>query len=187
MASAPTHILATSAVAVFFARPSVRWHLWLWGAVLAVLPDLDVIGFRLGVAYGDMLGHRGLSHSLVFAGLVSGAVVFFVYRTGAGALTPGQVWLFLFLATVLHGVLDAFTNGGLGIAFFAPFTNERYFFPFRPLEVSPLSVRRFLTGNGDVILANEIRWVWLPSTVVVASVLGYRFVHRPTNIPSRAA
>jgi inner membrane protein len=187
MASAPTHIVASTAVAVFFARPSVPRHLWLWAAVLAVLPDLDVIGFRVGVAYGDMLGHRGLSHSLLFAAVVSGAVVLFAYRTGAGALTPRQVWLFLFLATALHDVLDGFTNGGLGVAFFAPFTSERYFFPFRPLEVSPLSIQRFVSGNGLAILANEIRWVWLPSAVVVASVLGYRFVRRPTNVASRAA
>jgi hypothetical protein len=35
----------------------------------------------------------------------------------------------LFLATAGHGLLDAMTNGGLGLAFFSPFDNHRYFLP----------------------------------------------------------
>ena len=34
---------------------------------LAVLPDLDVLGFHAGIPYEHTLGHRGLSHSLLFA------------------------------------------------------------------------------------------------------------------------
>jgi inner membrane protein len=181
MASAPTHIVAMAAVATFFYRPRLPWHLWGAGAVLAVAPDLDVVGFRFGVAYGDILGHRGLSHSLAAALLVSGLVVLVFYRHGAGSLTTTQVWLFLFFATAAHGVLDAFTNGGLGVAFLAPFSSERHFFPFRPLEVSPLSIRRFLTGNGIQILANEMLWVWIPSLLAGAGVLWYRLHRRATR------
>ena len=39
--------------------------------------------------------------------------------------------LYLFLSTASHGVLDALTDGGLGVAFFSPFDQTRYFFPFR--------------------------------------------------------
>jgi inner membrane protein len=45
--------------------------------------------------------------------------------------------IFFFLLTASHGILDAFTNGGLVIALFSPFSNERYFFPWTPIEVSP--------------------------------------------------
>jgi inner membrane protein len=179
--------MAAAAIAAFFHRPSVPWHLWLAAAMLAVAPDLDVIGFRFGIAYGDMLGHRGLSHSLTVAGLLSALVAFSFYRPGAGPLTFRQVWLFLFLAMASHGVLDAFTNGGLGIAFFAPFSKARYFFPVRPLEVSPLSVSRFLTADGVAILGNEMRWVWVPAAVIVAGVFAYRYWQRTHNVPSRVA
>ena len=37
-----------------------------------------------------------------------------------------------------HGVLDALTDGGPGVAFLAPFDDTRYFFPWRPIRVSPL-------------------------------------------------
>jgi inner membrane protein len=177
MASAPTHVVATAAVATFFYRPRVPWPLWLLGAALAVAPDLDVIGFRFGVPYDSLLGHRGLTHSLPFALAVSGLLTFSAYRSGAGPLTWKQVWLFLFLAMALHGVLDAFTNGGLGIAFFAPFSSERYFFPVRPLEVSPLSITGFLTGRGLAILASEVRWVWIPSLALMAGVIWVRTRH----------
>jgi inner membrane protein len=42
-------------------------RLCLVGAVCAALPDIDVIGFRFGIDYGALLGHRGFTHSLAFA------------------------------------------------------------------------------------------------------------------------
>jgi len=185
MASAPTHVVATSAIAAFFHRPRVPWHLWFAGALLAVAPDLDVITFRFGVKYADLLGHRGLTHSLLAAAVVSGLFVMLFYRSGAGALRAKQVWLFLFLCMASHGVLDALTKGGLGVAFFAPFSDKRYFFPDRPLAVSPLSIKQFLTSRGLAILVNEMRWVWAPSIGLAATVLMYRSWRRPRRVTAR--
>jgi len=185
MASAPTHIVATGAIAAFFHRPRVPWHLWLAGAVLALAPDLDEIGFRYGVKYADLLGHRGLTHSLLAAAVVSFVLVLFFYRDGTGPLSWNQVWLFLFLCMASHGVLDALTKGGLGVAFFAPFSDKRYFFPDRPLAVSPLSIKQFLTSRGLAILINEMKWVWAPSVGLAAVVLTFRAWRRPRRIPPR--
>jgi inner membrane protein len=73
-------------------------------------------------------------------------------------------WLYLFLATASHGILDAFTDGGLGVAFFSPFDSTRYFFPFRPIEVSPIGAR-FFSERGLSVFYNELAWVWLPCIV----------------------
>lgn len=35
-----------------------------------MLPDADVLSFKFGVAYGNVFGHRGFTHSLVFAFVV---------------------------------------------------------------------------------------------------------------------
>jgi inner membrane protein len=35
-----------------------------------MLPDADVLAFKFGVAYGNMFGHRGFTHSLLFAFVV---------------------------------------------------------------------------------------------------------------------
>ena len=45
----------------------------MWSA-LSLLPDVDVIGFKLGVKYADPWGHRGATHSLVFALAVAAVV-----------------------------------------------------------------------------------------------------------------
>ena len=187
MASAPTHIVATAAIAAFFHRPRVPWHVWLAGAVLAVAPDLDAIGLRYGVKYAVLLGDRGLTHSLLTAAVISGLVVVLFYRDGAYPLRAKGVWLFLFLAMASHGVLDALTKGGLGVAFFSPFSEKRYFFPERPLAVSPLSIRQFLTSRGLAILLNEMRWVWAPSIGLAATVSAPPSRHRQTASHGKAS
>ena len=63
---------------------------------------------------------------------------------------------------VSHGILDALTNGGLGIAFFAPFSNERYFLPIQPIQVSTLQVQHFFSEHGITVMKSELLYVWLP-------------------------
>ena len=79
----------------------------------------------------------------------------------------GLVWLYLFLATASHGLLDAFTDGGLGIAFFSPFDATRYFFPVTPIAVSPIGAG-FISDRGLKVIWSELEWVWLPSIVFYA-------------------
>jgi inner membrane protein len=144
------------------------------GAAVAALPDLDSIGLRFGIAYGDMLGHRGLTHSLAFAAVLAAVLTFAAFPSGTTPLSPGRLWLYFFLATASHGVLDALTNGGLGVAFFAPFHNDRYFFPVTPVEVSPISIRAFFSARGARVLASELTWIWLPTIAATAAILWLR-------------
>jgi membrane-bound metal-dependent hydrolase YbcI (DUF457 family) len=76
------------------------------------------------------------------------------------------LFIFMFACTMSHGLLDAMTDGGRGVAFFAPFNNDRYFLPWRPIAVSPLSVTRFFTAAGMRVIANEFMWVMLPSSLI---------------------
>lgn len=156
------------------AHPLVAVSAWAWvktpalprsllalGALCTIVPDLDVVGLRLGVAYDSLLGHRGLSHSLPFAALLSGVLTALMQRVSSNL--PGfRTFVFLFLCTASHGILDALTSGGHGVAFFSPFSNDRYFFPWQPIEVSPLSLRRFFSSAGAGVLASEVRWVAAP-------------------------
>ena len=59
-----------------------RGRLIVLAIVCAALPDLDVAGFAFGVRYADLLGHRGLSHSLPFAALVAAAATVPFWRNG---------------------------------------------------------------------------------------------------------
>ena len=135
-----------------------------------MIPDFDVIGFRFGIRYGDFWGHRGFTHSLLFAAFLASAVLLIgFWRVLPG---PGRfpIWMYLFLATASHGFLDAMTDGGLGVAFFAPFDNHRYFLPWRPIHVSPIGIGRFFTDRGLAVLQSEFLWIWLPAAVLALSV-----------------
>src|SRR5438132_2354382 len=150
MPSVFSHAVVALALGPAFRRPG--WPARLW---CAVLPDADVVGIYAGVPLGSGFGHRGLTHSLAFAAAL------------AAVLTP------LLLA---HGVLDAMTDGGIGVAFWAPFDAGRYDLPWRPIVVSPLGVRRFFSAWGLAVLASEARWVWLRAALFAA--LAWRATRR---------
>jgi inner membrane protein len=151
---------------------------WVLTATCAMLPDIDAIGFAFGVRYGSILGHRGLTHSIAFALLVGGIVGTLV--VGRRALEIGRLQLVLYftLVTLSHPVLDAMTNGGLGVALFAPFSSARYFFPWRPIEVSPIGLD-FFSESGLAVLGSEVVWVWLPAFFVYGAVKIYRHLGEP--------
>ena len=73
-------------------------------------------------------------------------------------------------------VLDAMTDGGLGIAFFSPLSNARYFLPARPLTVSPIGLGSFLSSRGLAVMKSEILWIWLPTAGAFAAVRGGRML-----------
>lgn len=167
MASAFGHAAAAIALGQTGIIQHYSWKLLLFGVVLSILPDADSIGFLFGVPYGSFWGHRGFSHSIVFAALMAvfcQKVFFAKDKTG---YQPIRVWLFLFLSCISHALLDAMTTGGLGVAFFAPFDNTRYFFPFRPIKVSPINVKLFFEGKGFAVLKSEALWIGLPTLFIV--------------------
>src|SRR5271168_349052 len=126
---------------------------WCAAVVCSMLPDLDVIGFRFGVHYGDLWGHRGITHSLLFAaviGTLCGALL------GKSLRERWTLALLLSAITASHGVLDAMTDGGLGVAFFSPFDPTRYFFPWRPIHVSPIGLPAAFSRRGLGALSSEI-------------------------------
>jgi inner membrane protein len=128
----------------------------------AVLPDIDAVGLWLGIPYDHALGHRGLTHSLSFSLALAGAGSLFAPELGAA---PSIVFLALLVSAASHGLLDAMTNGGLGIAFFSPFSNRRYFLPWRVIEVSPLSIFEVFSWRGLRVLGSEARYVWIPCVI----------------------
>jgi inner membrane protein len=168
MASAFSHAIAAVAIGKASFIKKVDWKFWLLGMFCAVVPDADAIGYKLGIPYDSMWGHRGITHSLLFAALLALTVLFFFYRQEEKfSGRPLALFLFFFAATASHPLLDAMTTGGRGVAFFAPFDNTRYFFPFRPIKVSPIGVTEFFSEWGWRVIQSEFIWVWIPSLVIM--------------------
>lgn len=121
----------------------------------------------MGVRYGDLWGHRGMTHSLLFAAVIA---VIMAFRLAPARQERWKLMLLLFVITASHGVLDAMTNGGLGVAFFSPFDTRRYFFPWTPIQVSPIGASRFFSTRGMDVLWSEIVWIWGPAILLGAAI-----------------
>ena len=115
MASVFSHAFVAVALGKAYARHRMPWQFWALSVVCAILPDADVIGLALGVRYGSLWGHRGLSHSLCFAFVLSLCVVGLMFRDHA--IFSRQWWmhtLYFFVVTASHGVLVPCHNSKLG-------------------------------------------------------------------------
>ncbi|MGB1283707.1 MAG: metal-dependent hydrolase [Polaribacter sp.] len=167
MASIFGHALASITLGTSFFKKHQTWKLFSLAIFCSVIPDADVIGFHYGISYGDFWGHRGFSHSFLFAFLLGICVTFLFYRKEFLSKKGMVFILFFFLCTASHGVLDAMTNGGYGVAFLSPFNDTRYFFPWRPIKVSPLGIGNFFTEYGLKVIVSELLWIGLPSVIYI--------------------
>ncbi len=165
-----SHSIAGWALSKVYPGIPYKPSLAIWAAICASIPDADVLGFRFGIPYGSMWGHRGFTHSLFFA-LLFGLLIAFIYTKGKGSLI--KYWLFFALATASHGLMDCFTTGGKGIALLAPFTDERFFPPreFRVVKVSPIGISNFISEWGWKVIQSEFFWIWIPC-IILALLLG---------------
>lgn len=160
MATVFSHALVGATIVVAL-PPKYRTPLnYRLAALTAVLPDFDYLGFVARVPYDSLWGHRGMTHSILFALLV-GAVASWL----ASRKISFRHFLLFFATTISHPLLDACTNGGRGVAFFAPYNTFRYFFPWRPIQVSPMGFS-FFSERGLVVLISELYWIVLPSLVI---------------------
>ncbi|HGM7310944.1 metal-dependent hydrolase [Stenotrophomonas sp. SMYL20] len=199
MPSIITHAAVPLALWCAADRGRIPPRLLAAGVIAAMLPDADVLAFALHIPYADAFGHRGASHSLLFAcvlAAVAAVLAFFGSRrpwsahrsfgsrrpwsavscqprlapTKAGPTMTStvQAAVFVFVCAASHPLLDAMTSGGLGVALAWPWSEQRFFAPWRPIRVSPFAPQ-FFSARGVATLLSELRWVWLPlATAVVA-------------------
>lgn len=133
--------------------------------VLAMLPDADVLAFQFGVAYGNIFGHRGFTHSLLFALVVPILCVLAGRRWFRASLT--RCWLFLTVSLLSHSLLDSITTGGKGVGWLWPWSDERFFAPWQVIKVAPFALSRYTTPYGHEVIISELLWVWLPGMVLM--------------------
>ena len=180
MATLFTHALAAASLGqAGKAGWRSNWRFWYLAVLCSILPDVDVLSFRFGIHYGDLWGHRGMTHSLLFAAIVATIMAF---RLGVAAGERWKLALLLFVVTASHGLLDAMTNGGLGVAFFSPFDRERYFLPWTPIQVSPIGAGGFFSQRGLEVIRSEIVWLWGPLMLLAAAI--YVVNRRRSRTPS---
>jgi inner membrane protein len=137
---------------------------------LALLPDADVAGVSLRLAEDHSLyGHRGYSHSLLFAATITLLAWVCARRWGT---RPLYTALLAFMAVASHGILDAMTYATRGIPFFWPLTDMRFAFPWRPIPPAPTGVA-FLSRRGLEVAGVEIVYFGPLALAACAPALGW--------------
>lgn len=168
MATVLTHAALPFIVArVLPVREGLRRPLALTAAVIACVPDLDVASAVLD-AQGGSWGHRGVTHSLLFAlGLAAiGVAVLRLWRE------PPAATVFLVAMALSHGLIDAFTHGEPGPMLLAPFSGARWLFPWGPIAVSPLGINEMFGRYGALAFFSEVLVVLAPAWLATAFVKG---------------
>jgi inner membrane protein len=166
MATIFTHAVVGLGLARVGAARPMSWGYWGLATILPVLPDLDVYS---PAAYGDALGHRGITHSLAFAavvGMIAAAATFRLFRVKWWRLA-----LLFFAIIASHGLLDAFTKGGWEIPFFWPLGGQ--YGDWGPIPASDMNFELSDLGQSQSLHA-ELVWVWLPTGLVVGLVTLWR-------------
>ncbi|GGA14041.1 metal-dependent hydrolase [Dyella caseinilytica] len=165
-----THAVAPLLPGIAAGKNRISRSLLLAGTVAAVLPDIDVLSFRLGIPYAAALGHRGAIHSLLFGiGMaVLAALLHKHLRTNAA-----RAFAFVGMAALSHPLLDMLTDGGLGVAIAWPLSEQRYFFPWHPIHVSPIGMR-FFSAQAWTVIGSELLWIWLPVSAFALIVWKWR-------------
>ena len=171
MASAFSHALVAYAIGRSHQWTVSPQRFWILTIGCSILPDVDVLAFAVGIPYGHVLGHRGLTHSFFFAFLLGVSLVRFGFpNVPLNSAAGWKLVAHFFFVTASHGILDAFTNGGRGVAFFAPFDTTRYFFPWTPVQVSPIGIANFFSDSGLRVLESEGVWIGIPVGLWLAAI-----------------
>ncbi len=152
------------------------WAYWGLAVLLPIVPDLDVFSTA---AYGAPLGHRGITHSPLFAAglsIIAAGLLFRYFRVRWWSLSA------LFFAIVAsHGLLDAMTLGGEGVPFFWPL--QARYGNWGPLRVSDIAFD-FPDPRYSAAVRSELLWVWLPMGLAVGLAAAFRHWRR-TRSPDR--
>ncbi|MEW5677150.1 metal-dependent hydrolase [Flavobacterium enshiense] len=134
-----TQIALGIAVAEVCAGNELKNRVFLYGAILGTIPDLDVlVGKFLNPVDGVMI-HRGLSHSLLFHLLLAPSLGWLIFKLEKNKISFKKTVLMAFLCLFTHAILDWFTTWGTQLLW--PLENRfslKTIFVIDPLYTIPL-------------------------------------------------
>lgn len=122
-----THIALGACVGEAFFGRGFGKKAMLWGALAQSAPDIDFLGAFWLSTDENLLAHRGFTHSILFALLISPVLALVAEKVHRPRNIRFSKWLLFFATEVfLHLLLDGFNNYGVG--WFEPFSHYRISF-----------------------------------------------------------
>jgi inner membrane protein len=118
----------------------------LAGALIATIPDLDVLLYLIYSPFEMLTIHRGYSHALIVLTFFSFLVAYLLSRLRIFKNESfSRLLFFSWMALVTHALLDAFT--AYGTQLFLPFSDQRFGFDSINV-VDPVYTMPMLLGLG---------------------------------------
>lgn len=175
-----THAAVPICLGLGLGKAKIPPALLFTGIAFSVVPDLDVLSFKLGIAYANAFGHRGFTHSLLFAFALPALALLFKRWFKVGYW---RIWWFLTACLLSHSILDSLTTGGMGVGWLWPWSQERFFAPVQVIKVAPFQLAQYLKPNGIAVIQSELLWVWLPGVIMMIGLIMLRKqkVTKPNN------
>lgn len=165
-----THIVIGACVGVVAARKLPVRKAMFWGALFQTLPDFDFIASLWSTPAEQLLTHRGFTHSILFALLITPLLAWLGERYSKRERIAYRQWVFFAgLQLLIHMLIDVLNVYGVG--WLEPFSHHRFainwIFVADPFfTIIPLFVFFVLLIAGKRI--NAIRWA---TVAVFASLL----------------
>ncbi|MBF7093323.1 metal-dependent hydrolase [Flavobacterium sp. ALJ2] len=136
-----TQIILGIATAELCAGDKLQRKTFIYGAILGTIPDLDVVFGQLLNPVDGVAIHRGLSHSLLFFGLLTPILGWAIAKIERGKINFRTASLMVFWCLLTHVLLDMFTSWGTQI--FWPLPDRialKTIFVIDPLYTLPLLI-----------------------------------------------
>lgn len=142
----------------------------LWGAIAGNIPDFDAAFSSLFNPASAVLMHRGFSHSILFALIISPLLGFLVAKLFKSKNT--LQWIGLTLVAILtHSAIDCLNTYGTGI--FEPFSKLRVAYDTMPIVDLLFLVPILITMAFALFYSNKSK----VKNILSISILAFSFVY----------
>ena len=122
-----THIALGACIGEAFFEKGFGKKAMLWGIAAQSIPDIDFLTALFLNTSENLLAHRGITHSVLFAIFVVPVFAIVANKVHQPHNIPFIKWILFFAIQVFtHLFLDSFNNYGIGL--FEPFSTIRFSF-----------------------------------------------------------
>ena len=163
-----------------FAGKTVGKKAMLWGILAQSIPDVDIIASFWLKTSDNLLAHRGITHSFLFALLITPIIAKFAYNLHKPHNISLKRWnLFIGSVIFIHLFLDAFNNYGVG--WLEPFSHVRISFNTIYVADPFFSI---IPGIALIMLllikqkSTDRKWIWKTALIIPFLYLLYSLVNK---------
>lgn len=175
-----THIALGACIGEAMLGKKIGKRAMILGAIAQSLPDIDFVASFFTSTSENLLAHRGFTHSLLFAMLVTPVIAIAAERSHRPFNVSLKRWMLFFgVQALCHVFIDAFNN--YGTAWFEPFSHLRISFNAIYVADPFFSIWPVLAMLGLIFsrsISNKRHFFWKAGLLLSTCYLGYCLVNK---------